>query len=789
MRKFYLLCAIFCIAEGSIPTSIPNHLLECYWRGGPPLGAPRRLDVLLSLMKKLENSIQLDMRMFSTSLLQSLRLDGIERAGTLEESDSVLPYRATAFQFHKYKILMEIFLPSQNLLQVNETLTVGEGCFLHRMLSSTVQQWERGDENLVCPVTAEQRQSMVTQSSIRVHSRCPIEDGVVQTEWGTISPGTLIAAIASSLQAQIVLITDILNAKVFQEDVAEPLLTSAKQEWIDNIETLDEPQVARQTETASISNIWVATLAGDLAEVVLNQGPRTGAVPQRMTVGSNSRWNDTLLPRNHYLITQNASIVDWHFTDAEILAGIDGLILSQYVPSWVEQRKTLKLSQIIDMYYSDEGVSFQPTVKACNRQMLFNTIFNSSDLLQETMRFASILSLQQITVYIPVEEMERLANAAVTAFGNYLPSVLRQNQRMCQASHSVPVMDLIVATDAAWKGYDVEQFISWAGGALELDLRRSTLSLLHGNTGQYIVPPSDNLTAVFSHLSNYTDEWPTRLSVSNVISATIQHSLNKTLLEKNTTASAGPSTVVLIISPSDRPSVADIEAARELMNSLRMSYFDVYFAYTAQDLTEFQNINNEYLDYSELFLAVASSNVQDVISTVDTLLVKSEIPSRIFGAHCPFNGTVFNQTEYEDFVLPSRTRTYRIHPFYLMQQPLVNVQFRNAGQGRLLICMWRGAKDAHSQSCQNLGDRDRFNFNLTNPCTTPQFCLPAYFSVSVFDSTNICAHNDCRLPNQVGYYLEHTGLRCLPLRSYATCSKNSVFIISSFILFLFYKTC
>lgn len=62
---------------------------------------------------------------------------------------------------------MEIFLPSQNLLQVNETLTVGEGCFLHRMLSSTVQQWERGDENLVCPVTAEQRQSMVTQSSIR----------------------------------------------------------------------------------------------------------------------------------------------------------------------------------------------------------------------------------------------------------------------------------------------------------------------------------------------------------------------------------------------------------------------------------------------------------------------------------------------------------------------------------------------------------------------------------------------------------------------------------------------
>lgn len=48
--------------------------------------------------------------------------------------------------------------------------------------------------------------------------------------------------------------------------MAEPLLTSAKQEWVDNIETLDEVQVAKQIETASISNIWVATLAGKFIE-------------------------------------------------------------------------------------------------------------------------------------------------------------------------------------------------------------------------------------------------------------------------------------------------------------------------------------------------------------------------------------------------------------------------------------------------------------------------------------------------------------------------------------------
>lgn len=63
---------------------------------------------------------------------------------------------------------------------------------------------------------------------------------------------------------------------------------------------------------------------GDLAEVVVNQGPRVGSVPQRLVVGSNNRWNDTLLPRNNYIFPQNGSVIDWHFTDAEILAGVDG---------------------------------------------------------------------------------------------------------------------------------------------------------------------------------------------------------------------------------------------------------------------------------------------------------------------------------------------------------------------------------------------------------------------------------------------------------------------------------
>lgn len=95
------------------------------------------------------------------------------------------------------------------------------------------------------------------------------------------------------------------------------------------------------------------------------------------------------------------------------------------------------------------------------------------------------------------------------------------------------------------------------------------------------------------------------MNLPRLMSTILQHSLNRSLVDIANNASAGPSTVVLLVSPSDRPSTTEMERARELMSSLRTSYFDVYFAYVAEDLSDFQNINNEYLDYSELFLTVS----------------------------------------------------------------------------------------------------------------------------------------------------------------------------------------
>lgn len=84
---------------------------------------------------------------------------------------------------------------------------------------------------------------------------------MIQTEWGTISPGIIVAAITASLEAQRVLVTDILNADVFKAGLAEPIVESPG-EWEEYIETLNTVKETPRVANADISNVWVATLAG-----------------------------------------------------------------------------------------------------------------------------------------------------------------------------------------------------------------------------------------------------------------------------------------------------------------------------------------------------------------------------------------------------------------------------------------------------------------------------------------------------------------------------------------------
>lgn len=124
----------------------------------------------------------------------------------------------------------------------------------------------------------------------------------------------------------------------------------------------------------SMDNAYSAGLAGDLAEICVYQGPYFN---RNTSIGMAGSWDDLYLPRLRYVQSSIKIICSlsetivvtlrrylrqaqhphrWEMTDSEILAGIDGLFMSQQISSWVHHLRRMRLSQIVDMYYSARGI-------------------------------------------------------------------------------------------------------------------------------------------------------------------------------------------------------------------------------------------------------------------------------------------------------------------------------------------------------------------------------------------------------------------------------------------------
>lgn len=116
-----------------------------------------------------------------------------------------------------------------------------------------------------------------------------------------------------------------------------------------------------------VSACYVFT--GDLAEVALIQGP----MKQKLKIGANGNWNSSSLP-HWYFLKHNDTL---EFTTAEVRGDIDGLMLANEIESLYSKIPTLKLSQILELYYGAHGL-FDRSIRACNRGTLFQAIASSN---------------------------------------------------------------------------------------------------------------------------------------------------------------------------------------------------------------------------------------------------------------------------------------------------------------------------------------------------------------------------------------------------------------------------
>lgn len=203
-------------------------------------------------------------------------------------------------------------------------------------------------------------QSVVDNTNLL--SQCPVENGVLQSPWGPFMSGTAVIGLAAGLENQRVPVRDLMG------------------------DHFQQIKFARQQIPTIVDNRFAATLAGDLAEAVLIQVPTNN-----IRVGASGAWNNTAIP-NWYFLSSRENL---EITDAEIRGGIDGLVLGMNINLWRQQAQTLRLSQIIDMYYSQRGMfgmtNEESAARACNRRNLYPTVAPAGRLQQETNAFTTVL--------------------------------------------------------------------------------------------------------------------------------------------------------------------------------------------------------------------------------------------------------------------------------------------------------------------------------------------------------------------------------------------------------------
>lgn len=161
-----------------------------------------------------------------------------------------------------------------------------------------------------------------------------------------------------------------------------------------------------------VDNRWAATLGGDLSEVTLLQGP----LSREISVGAAGAWNSTAVP-HWYFLSQRERL---EMTDAEIRGGIDGLALGLNIADWRRDISQLRLSQVLDMYYSNRGI-LSPKFRSCNRRELFTEFVPPNQLQVQTIAFSTVLNREmQLRVTLNNSNIEQFSGASTETLVNYV---------------------------------------------------------------------------------------------------------------------------------------------------------------------------------------------------------------------------------------------------------------------------------------------------------------------------------------------------------------------------------
>ncbi|XP_037823075.1 uncharacterized protein LOC119611531 isoform X2 [Lucilia sericata] len=811
-------------AQENAQLQIPPSLVECYntsYYMDRANRLPSNIETLITLIEKVENSygFNQDIRQLAVSLTHRFRQDGIQRAnGVAAGLPGVIPYSPTGFQFPKFRILLQRLIPGNAFNFPNNSLTSEERCSLHFMLSSSFDTRVRGDENTVCSNLAQYRSqrlpralhnpqqrpsnfigdveildSLQSQAAKRGApmqagqrfntnaksydyeygwndygynnnggsnsiSQCPVENGVIRTQWGTVAAGTLLAGIAAGLQPQTVPLRTL-------------LAMASRRNGYQNM-----PQIA----TVNVDNRWAATVAGDLAEVALVQVPVSAN--EQATVGAIGAWNSTVMPK-WYFLSQRQNL---EMTDAEIRGGIDGLILALNIAQWNNQINNLKLSQVLRMYYSLDGV-LGSGIMACNRMATFQGITNyQQTMMAQTSAFAQVLDREmQLVVTLSPDSIANFSLSATNALINYLPVVTSNpstdpawNQQPQHITNLTTVMtDIFVFLDTYWEYDYIVDYLNYVVQRLNINPYGSSITLLAARDGSTIVERTFYITDYYEKW-NKTSQSRFRPGFSLPLILSKTQLLAETILkyERNNSSLGGRSMIALLIpSPTAFIYDYDFDYCKNFVNYFNNSLPDLTFLYYAGGaVIRF----NEFVDNKQEDIFVLSYDLE--VKTAAEPLVKRirKVPRRLTNPRCSAYWTSLSMgsNQIEQYEPLGHINFYRLSPHYFFSEGSMRyLKVKPLSAVAFIVCTsrsnpwpYRNPTEPYTKcvDCKQITTMD-FSFDLGDLCLDYDSlgdCPPLYLSVQAqtFADANqvACKNPACATPDETQYAIMVNNLDC-----------------------------
>ncbi|KAI4497475.1 hypothetical protein M0802_007486 [Mischocyttarus mexicanus] len=802
-------------AQENAVRTLPPSLRECYenkYLLERDNRLPHTLNTFISILRKIENSegLNMDLRSLSVALLHRFRQDGIRSNPSVASQDGISPYAPTGHEFFRHAKTLR-FIQGNAMLFPNNSISDIERCTLHFMLSSSVNIFERGDEGTVCryansayrnirsidknnnnnskninddveTLSPEEIETMTnrknsTENAIDPNSyypelppnhpdkgrmfaptplsKCPVENGVIKTPWGSISGGPILAGIAAAVQPENIVLKDVLKDEILQTTYSSDI-------------TLD--------------NKWIATLAGDLAEVALMQGPRGN----KLQVGANGDWNSTTMPR-WYFLNSNEKL---QFTTAEIRGDLDGLILANEIKSWYSTIPNLRLSQIFDMYYSAPGL-FNSTIRACNRRPLFKYVAPNSTLSAQAYSASLILSENLARATLQPSIIEKFAVDAANELSTYIPSSMNQDLS-CQETDrlfdpTTVSVDLTIILDTNWPFESLQSVLAYILENMEINRFNSNFTILNGYDGNTMINSTDTILNFHSFNSSHYNNVTKGFNLSKSIQ--MLRILEKDKLNREHTEGIGgkASDVVLIMPYNAQLQQSDKEYCLEQLKYIREEIPDaniLILTYGSKDT--WVDIVQNYT--SDLF-SLGQGDTRNVLAPLDKLFSRiKQIPKRLINTQCGANYvSIGTSNSFVDYVQPHGINFYRLHPNYFFSYDnTVTVKVLGSGWAPLTVCTSRNllhvntTKTNQEISCTSINGNEHSVSVSCGDATFIHECQPLYISVAANSSDIVhkCTDpNKCRYPHMIMYTFSYEHLKCTSSENQIAINSNVLAII------------